>query len=204
MTIAELLGSGIARLRAIPSCLWRMEARFKGVDCDSSVLFLGRPLLSRCDGSEIVFSEGVRIHSALRANPLGCAQPSVVRTVARGARLVLGKNVGISGAILCAGKSIEIGEGTIIGAGVMIMDNDLHSPSGEWGWVTDYVTGSRPIKIGRGVFIGARAIIMKGVTLGDRSVVGAGAVITKDVPPGMVAVGNPARIIRMECESQSL
>ena len=201
MTIAELLGAGIGRLRAVPSCLWRMEARFKGVNCAPSVLFLGRPVLSCFDGSEMVFSEGVRIHSALRANPLGCAQPSVLRTVSSTARLVLGKNVGMSGSILCAGKSIEIGEGTIIGAGAMIMDNDLHAPMGEWGWATEYVQKSRPIQIGKGVFIGARAIVMKGVTIGDRAVIGAGAVVTKDVPPGMVAAGNPARIVGLYHEN---
>jgi len=55
-------------------------------------------------------------------------------------------------------------------------------------------TGCRYIKIGRGVFIGARAIVLKGVTIGDRAVIGAAAVITKDVPAGHVAAGNPARV----------
>jgi acetyltransferase-like isoleucine patch superfamily enzyme len=45
------------------------------------------------------------------------------------------------------------------------------------------------------VFIGARAIVLKGVTIGDRAVVGAGAVVTKPVPPRHFAVGNPARIV---------
>jgi len=115
-----------------------------------------------------------------------------------GARLELGRNVGISGTIICAAKSIVIGEGTIIGSGAMILDNDFHSPEGEWGWKTDYVTGARAIQIGRGVFIGSRAIVLKGVTIGDRAVIGAGAVVVKDVPPGAVAAGNPAKIIRQK------
>ena len=49
--------------------------------------------------------------------------------------------------------------------------------------------------IGRGVFVGAHAIILKGVTIGDRAVVGAGAVVTQDVPARQLAVGNPARIL---------
>ena len=54
---------------------------------------------------------------------------------------------------------------------------------------------ARPVRIGRGCFIGARAILLKGVTLGDRAIVGAGAVVTRDVPAGHIAVGNPARIL---------
>jgi len=53
---------------------------------------------------------------------------------------------------------------------------------------------ARPIKIGRNVFIGTRAIILKGVTIGDRAVIGAGAVVTKDVPADHLAVGNPCSV----------
>ena len=192
MTFAELLGAGLARLRALPSSIWVFEAKLKGVQCASDVLFLGRPLLSCCDGSKMVFSNGVRIHSALRSNPLGCFQPSVLRTMTPEATLELGKNVGISAAVIVAGNSITIGEGTNIGAGAMILDNDFHVPINEWGWATEYTLNARPIQIGRGVFIGARAIILKGVTIGDRAIIGAGAVVSKDVPAGATAVGNPS------------
>ena len=200
MTIAEILGACIGRLRTLPSRIWRLEANWKGICCDASVLFLGRPLISRHADSEMIFSEGVRIHSALRSNPLGCFQPSVLRTMAAGARLELGKNVGMSGTILCAGKSIVIGENTIIGSGVMILDNDLHVASGEGRWRGEYVQNAREICIGRGVFVGARAIILKGVTVGDGAIIGAGAVVTHDVPEGMIVAGNPATVIRRRLE----
>ena len=142
----------------------------------------------------MVFGDGVCIASSVRDNPLGLSQPSVLRTQAPGAQLLLGPRVGISGTVLCAGVAIEIGEGTIMGAGAMVVDNDFHVPAGEWDWAEDYRARARPIRIGRGVFIGARAIVLKGVTIGDRARVGAGAVVTKDVPAGHLAVGNPARV----------
>jgi acetyltransferase-like isoleucine patch superfamily enzyme len=88
---------------------------------------------------------------------------------------------------------VEIGEGTLIGSGAMIMDNDLHADL-SLGADSGVRPKARPIKIGRQVFIGARAIILKGVTIGDRAVVGAGAVVTKDVPADHIAAGNPSSV----------
>lgn len=195
MTPAETIGNLLARLRALPSRLWLWEAKAKGVECALGVLFLGRPLISRAGGSTMILAEGVRIHSAVRSNPLGCFQPSVLRTMAPGARLEVGRNAGMSGAVICAGKSIEIGEGTLLGSGAMVLDNDLHLRDEDGTWQVDYVRHARPVKIGKRVFVGARAIILKGVHIGDGAVVGAGTVVTRDVPAGMVAVGNPAQVI---------
>jgi len=102
-------------------------------------------------------------------------------------------NSGASGAVLCAGLSIEIGEGTLIGVGAMILDNDFHILTAG-GWRNEARANARPIRIGREVFIGARAIILKGVTIGDRAVIGAGAVVTRDVPANCLAAGNPASV----------
>jgi acetyltransferase-like isoleucine patch superfamily enzyme len=189
--VGEVLNLGRASL----SGFWALEARLKGVSLGHGVAFVGRPLISVAKGSRLQLGNRVTINSSLRANPLGCFQPSVLRTLCPEAELVLEANAGISGCVLCAARSIHIGEGTIIGSGALVMDTDLHQPAGQWDWACDYGTGARPIQIGRGVFIGARAIVLKGVTLGDRAVVGAGAVVTRPVPPRHFAVGNPARMI---------
>jgi acetyltransferase-like isoleucine patch superfamily enzyme len=194
VAVTQVLGSLRGRLRQSWSFLWRLEARFRGVEFGGRVVFYGRPIISLAPGSRLVLGDGVGVASATRCNPLACFQPSTLRTLAAGAELILERKVGMSGAVLCAGKSIRVGEGTILGSGAMIFDNDFHVPEGEWGWGTECVKTARPIVIGRGVFIGARAIVLKGVTIGDRAVVGAGSVVTKDVPAGHVAAGNPARV----------
>ena len=191
-TFAESLGIALQSVRQTASLIWCLEAKLKGAQLQGKVLMIGRPLISVAKDSRLILEDGVRLASSLRANPLGCFQPCVVRTLASNAQLILGKNVGISGTTICAGLSIEIGEGTIVGSGAMIIDNDFHSPHGEWGWQNEFQKNARPIKIGRGVFIGARAIILKGVTVGDRAIIGAGAVVTKDIHEGQIACGNPA------------
>jgi hypothetical protein len=193
-TPAILLGLLVGAIRASFSSVWRLEAVFKGVKFEGKAEILGRPMISLAKGSRIILGDGVRIYSAVRSNPLGLSQPCVLRALNPTAELRLEKGVGLSGAVICAGTRVHIGEGTILGAGAMVIDNDFHQPEGEWGWRADYQTGARPITIGRGAFVGARAIILKGVTVGDRAWVGAGAVVSRDVPTGHIAVGNPARV----------
>ena len=191
--LARKLGMIIHSWRLLGSRLYQCEARLKGVRFEGRVIFQGRPIVSVAAGSALVLEEGVAVASSPRCGPLGCFQPSVLRTLAAGAELILHRNVGLSATVLCAARLIEIGEGTILGAGAMVFDTDFHHPEGEWGWNNDFARGARPIRIGRGCFIGARALVLKGVTIGDRAVVGAGAVVAHDVPAGQIAVGNPAR-----------
>ena len=187
----RLLDRGFSGVRRCVSVLWILEARIRGVQFQGSVVFSGRPVISVAPDSTLVLGDKVRVNSALRSNPLGCFQPSVLRTLVPGARLILATGVGLSGAVICAGLSIEVGEGTQIGGGAVIIDNDFHEYVGP-GWRTEMRLGARPVKIGREVFIGTRAIILKGVQVGDRAVIGAGAVVSKDVAADHIAVGNPA------------
>ncbi len=185
----------IGRLRGWPTVLWRLEGRLKGVEFQGRCEILGRPLMSVARGARVVLGDGVRLYSATRANPLGCFQPCVLRALRPGAELLLGRSIGLSGTVLCASSSIEVGEGTIFGSGAVVIDNDFHAPTGTWEWTDEpgmIGASARPVKIGRGAFIGARAIVLKGVTIGDRAIIGAGAVVTRDVPARHLAVGNPA------------
>ena len=90
--------------------------------------------------------------------------------------------------IIC-GENIYIGDSCNIGRDVIIRDYDGHLIDAE-------ERISAPIKIGNHVWIGQRAIILKGVTIGDGAVIAAGAIVTKDVPARTLAAGVPARVIR--------
>ncbi|MGH7975912.1 MAG: acyltransferase [Limisphaerales bacterium] len=183
------------------SGLWILEARLKGCLLGRDVSFVGRPLIGVASNSRLALGDRVQIASALRANPLACFQPTVLRTLCPGAELILERDVGISGSVLCAASTIHIGEGTLIGSGAVIMDTDFHRLGQSGQWENNPAHGTKPIRIGRNVFIGARAIILKGVNIGDNAVIGAGAVVTKDVPAGQLAAGNPARILPKKTSS---
>jgi acetyltransferase-like isoleucine patch superfamily enzyme len=90
---------------------------------------------------------------------------------------------------IVAAKSVALGRDCKIGRDVLIMDTDQHPVPGQ-----PFVPA--PVAIEDRVWIGARAMILKGVTIGHDSIIGAGAIVTRDVPPLSVAVGQPARVIR--------
>jgi acetyltransferase-like isoleucine patch superfamily enzyme len=99
---------------------------------------------------------------------------------------------------LVVGDSVRIGNHVLIAGGVRIADFDGHPVDAERRRAKEPTPpeGIRPIVICDDVWIGTGAMIMKGVTIGARSIVGAGAVVTKDVPPDVVVAGNPARVVK--------
>jgi len=196
MSLLQIAGRFRQYLRMVPSFIWLLELRMRGFQITLPITLIGQPICSRYPGSSISLGSGVALDSAIRSNRLGGFSPCVVRTVTPTARIQLGDRVGLSNSVIVAGNTIEIGQDTILGSGVMILDNDFHVMGTGFSWLSECSKNSRPIKIGRGCFIGSRSMILKGVTLGDRAVIGAGAVVTKDVPAYSMAAGNPARIVR--------
>lgn len=110
-----------------------------------------------------------------------------------GGRLTLGRGSYMNSSLIQCAKSISIGDNCAIAGDVLIQDTDFHPIIDEIGKEKEY---SRPVTIGNKVWICAKAIILKGVTVGDGAIIAAGAVVTKDVPPYSLVGGNPARVIK--------
>ncbi len=109
-----------------------------------------------------------------------------------GLNLVIGEDVFINGGCHFQDQGgIEIGDRVLIGHRVVMatLDHDL-APTRR------ALLHAAPIRIGSDVWIGAGAVITRGVTVGDGAVIAAGAVVTRDVPPGCVVGGVPARVLR--------
>jgi acetyltransferase-like isoleucine patch superfamily enzyme len=114
-----------------------------------------------------------------------------------GAQIKLGDGVGISNTLFYASQSITVEDNVLIGGGCQILDNDFHSISYEDRMLKgDKNVKQLPILIKKGAFIGTCSIILKGVTIGERSIIAAGSVVTKSVPADQIWGGNPAQFIR--------
>lgn len=99
---------------------------------------------------------------------------------------------------IISGQSVKIGKGTLIAAAVYISDCDHKLPLAKFRdnpTAPESLVGS-PVVIGEHVWIGTHAVILKGVEIGDNSIIGAGSIVTKSVPPNSIAVGNPAKVIK--------
>ena len=105
-------------------------------------------------------------------------------------RIRIGDRVFINcGSVVISVLGIEIGDDVALANEVYLMDSNSHGVEGR-----PHVQA--PIRIGDGTWIGARAMVLPGVTIGKRCVVGAGSVVTRDVPDDSLVAGNPARVVR--------
>ena len=110
-----------------------------------------------------------------------------------GSNIRLGAGVFLNyGCVILDSVDVEIGEGTQIGPGVQILGADHPRDPVQRRALLEF---GRPVRIGANVWIGAGALLLPGVTVGDDAIIGAGAVVTRDVPDGVTVAGNPARRI---------
>lgn len=108
-------------------------------------------------------------------------------------KITIGDYVLISpGSRISACHAVEIGDATMLANGVYITDSDWHT-------IYDRVKRPEeptPVMIGKNVWLGDHCTILKGVRIGDNSIVGANSVVTRDVPPDVIVAGNPARVVK--------
>lgn len=115
-------------------------------------------------------------------------------------KIIIGKNVLINDySIIYAHNDLKIGDNTMISPNVFITDFNHKFPHGKYKHLLNSEKGytSRQVIIGSNVWIGAQSIILPGVNIGNNAVIGAGSVVTKSIPQNSIAVGNPAKIIKI-------
>ena len=144
------------------------------------------------DVREVCFGNNVTLNNY---NDVGWNSKCAI-WVRKGATLKIGDNSGMNGALVYASNSVTIGCNVKIGGSARIFDTDFHPLDYEKRRMTNEGTASLPVVIEDDVFIGAYSTILKGVTIGARSIIAAGSVVTKSVPSDELWGGNPAKFIR--------
>ena len=182
-------------LIALTNAYWKFRARIqfiiRGVEWPKQLTIRGKLGLS-CAGS-IVIGENLTLLNDTKYNRAGICHPTQL-VAAKGASLTIGNNVGISGASIYCAESISIGNHVLIGVNCHIYDTDFHP--------IDYLDRresrsgkTSPVMIEEDVWLCASVTVLKGVTIGARSVIAAGSVVTQNIPPDTIAGGVPARPI---------
>ncbi len=162
---------------------------FKKVSYGKRCIFLGTILIKRSPRSIIKIGDYCDFRSRQPGNLIGINRRCSFSTMSSNSSIIIGNNCGFSGTVIAAFSEIELGNNIKCGANSLITDSNWHLDDPRSG-------SSKPIKIYDNVWIGVNAIILKGVTIGKNSVIGANSVITKDIPPNVVVAGNPSVIVR--------
>lgn len=184
----------LRRIVALPAI--RVRWRAHGLGWGRRWRIYGMPIVQRCRGSRIICGDGLELRSWPESNPLAPAHPVVLATRTARALIEVGRDVGMTGATLVAVERISIGDRVLVGANTTIVDTDFHPLDPALRRRQILAGAHAPVTIEDDVFIGMHSIILKGVRLGAGCVVGAGSVVSHDVPPGAVVAGNPAQVVR--------
>lgn len=139
--------------------------------------------------SEISIGDNCLFYNSHNDNWIGIYCPCIISTLTKGAKLEIGDNCGMSGTVVGCAKHIKIGNNVRCGANTLITDTDWHTD--------DPRTGkNKEVIIEDNVWLGYGVKVLKGVHIGENSVIGAGSIVTRDIPANVIAAGNPCKVVK--------
>jgi len=177
-----------------------------GVQLGSHSNIWGKVYLQVHPKSTVTIGESFTLSSGEAFNPLSRNIRACICSERPESIITIGHHVGMSSPCIWAKERITIGNYVNIGGDCIIMDSDAHNldwrirDNGEMfsrkETMDVHTAKCAPITIGDHVLIGTRCIILKGVSIGDRSIIAAGSIVTKDIPADCIAGGNPCKVIK--------
>ena len=166
----------------------KIRAFYWGVQLGKNTKFRGHCYFKKAVDSKIIIGDNFTAVSIVNQSNL-VKRPCTIQTNSRNALLEIGNNVGMSGCIIACFKHVKIGNNVKIGGNCTIFDGDFHAE--------DYRSGEpKEVVIGDNVWLGYDVIVLKGVHIGESTMIGAGSVVTKDIPANCVAAGCPCKVLK--------
>lgn len=197
MNVARISVKFLKRVRNRLSSYYNLfRLKMYGVECGRHCVVHGKLYINLFPTAKLKIGDNLYFSSGWGVNAL-CANRRGMVYATENATITIGNNVGMSSTVLWAHKSITIGNHVKIGGNCILIDTDSHNKDYmiRRGQYTDWGV-AEPIVIEDDAFIGMNCLILKGVTIGARSIIAAGSVVTKSIPADCMAGGNPARVIR--------
>lgn len=165
----------------------------EGVECLGRVILISKSKHSISIGRSVIILSDSR-----RCTASSIYSSCKIQTHSPAAKIVIEDNVGLNGvSIVARSKTIRIGRGSMIAPSCTIVDSDFHAMWPAEGRLTNPgFENDQDVNIGKNVWLGMQVIVLKGVTIGDGAVIGAGSVVTHDIPPNCLAAGVPAKVFK--------
>lgn len=167
----------------------RINMSLRGINYGSNSKFFGRTKFFKGGNSIIVIDKNCTFRSKSTSNLIGINRPCIISTFGNNCKITIGDNSGFSGTVIGCFKEITIGNNVLCGANTLITDFDWHPDDPRSG-------KPKSVHIGNNVWLGEGVKVLKGVSIGENSVIGAGSIVVKNIPANVIAAGNPCRIIK--------
>lgn len=173
--------------------LWKIinviSAKLWGVKLRTNCTFKGKTIWRKLPNTKIIIGDKCSFNSNHRSNLIGIYTPCMLSTLKSNAIIQIGDKCGFSGTVIASAKSIIIGNNVRCGANTLLTDTDWHTDDPRAG-------KDSAIIIDDNVWLGYDVKVLKGVHIGKNSMIGAGSIVTKDIPANVIAAGNPCKIIK--------
>lgn len=183
-------------LKTVSNLITYCNCKMRKIKIGSTCEFYGVPTIHRAFLSEIKIGKKCRFRSDTTSNLVGINRKCIIATMREKAEITIGNNSGFSGTVIVAAENIKIGNNVLCGANALLTDFDWHQVDPYKRLHRIENSESRPIRVDDNVWLGVNVVVLKGVTIGENSVIGANSVVVKDIPPNVIAAGNPCKIIK--------
>ncbi len=163
---------------------------FRGIKFKNFPLFNGITYFKKGRRNLLLIGDNCIFLSRSTSNLIGINRPCIISSIGEnGSVLKIGNNCGFSGTVIGCFEKITIGDNVKCGANTIITDSDWHPEDPR-------SSAAKPVVIEDNVWLGVNVVVLKGVKIGSNSIIGAGSIVTKDIPSNVIAAGNPCKVIK--------